>query len=113
MPELRSPLPCLDCKADAAFDVRIALGQGMYERGQNLSPNGTPLQCCRIRQLGSGPPSGPTAPAPAKASGGFSMGFGFGRRALDKGTGIDADAEGYPIIRRQWLCGGEPMKEHK
>jgi hypothetical protein len=57
MPELRSPLPCLDCKADAAIDVRLAVGADMFRNGANLSPNGTPLMCCKIRMGQFRPPA--------------------------------------------------------
>jgi hypothetical protein len=76
MPELRSPLPCLTCQADAAFDVKIALGQGMFDRGANLSPAGTPIMCCKIRIMGANMP--PSASSVAPATGRFS---GGGRRS--------------------------------
>jgi hypothetical protein len=49
MPELRENLPCLTCKADAAIDVRFAVGADMFRDGANLSPNGTPLMCCKVK----------------------------------------------------------------
>jgi hypothetical protein len=76
MPELRSPLPCLDCASPQAAEVRFFLGQNAYECGQNLSPNGTPMHCCKITTLGAGPTAGPSAPQPA--TGMFS---GGGRRS--------------------------------
>jgi hypothetical protein len=76
MPELRSPLPCLTCKADAAFDVKFALGQGMFQNGANLTPNGTPIMCCRVRVLGPGP--APLSAPPA----------GFGQRSAAPSGGL-------------------------
>jgi hypothetical protein len=73
MPELRTPLPCLDCTSPQADDVRLGVAQMMYERGANLSPLGTPMNCCRIRTMGANMPK-----APAATSGGQ---FSFGRRS--------------------------------
>jgi hypothetical protein len=101
MPEIRNPLPCADCKAPQAADVRFGVGQGMFVGGANLSPSGLPLMCCRIRTLGAGPPSGPSAPATAAASSAGRFAFGFGRRSTDGFGRRCADG----IIRREWPCG--------
>jgi hypothetical protein len=74
MPELRSPLPCTDCSAPQAVDVRHALGQDAFRNGANLSPSGTPLQCCLVRIV----VDVPSAPAAPSAGGMFSFG---GRRS--------------------------------
>jgi hypothetical protein len=77
MPEIRSPLPCLICTSPQAADVRIAVGQGMFERGANLSPNGTPMMCCKVRIVVDVVDM-PAAPAAPSATGRFSFG---GRRS--------------------------------
>jgi hypothetical protein len=76
MPELRENLPCLSCSSVQAAEVKFFIGQNAYERGQNLSPSGLPMHCCKVTNLGAGPPSGPSAPA--AATGMFS---GGGRRS--------------------------------
>jgi hypothetical protein len=65
MPELRSPLPCLTCTSPQAADVRFAVGKDMFADGANLSPNGTPMMCCKVRIVVDMPSATSSSAAPA------------------------------------------------
>jgi hypothetical protein len=47
----RSNLPCWKCDADQALDVRHLLGSSDCEI--QMTPNGLPLNCCRVHRIGA------------------------------------------------------------
>jgi hypothetical protein len=44
-------LPCLTCRHPKAIEVRHLWGLGALD-GENRSPNGLPVNCCRVKIVG-------------------------------------------------------------